>query len=292
MTSRNSLALSGAAAAVLLACAAPAVAQTVDAGAYVPAAPGANVGMLYAQYGHQGSRYANGDKVAEADIERYTVIGRYIHYGQVAGRTFNVQVLQPFGWAEGSGPSASVGDASGLGDTILTGQLFLYENRESKTFFGIEPYLYLPTGDYDADRGVNIGENRWKASLQAGFSRQIHPRFVAEAVADAMIFGDNDDFAGGRTLETEPLYRAQVFGRFLINPKNEASVRLVYAHGGETSVDGVERNDRTGTLSTLVTWRHNLTPKINLLAQVGGDLSTENGLREDRRVQFRLTRSF
>jgi Putative MetA-pathway of phenol degradation len=267
-------------------------AQAVDAGAFIPAPAGAKVALLHVQYGHADARYVRGEKTAAIDIDRYTVMARYIHYGQLAGRTYNLQVFQPFGRVEGAGPSANLGSSSGLGDTILTGQLFLHEDRDKGVFLAIEPYLFVPVGDYDADRGLNIGENRWRASLQVGGSRQLSSRYVIEGAVDAMVFGDNDDPAGGRRLETAPLYRVQVWGRVRFNPANEGSLRLAYAHGGRTTLDGVRRDDRASTLSALLTWRRNVTPGINLFAQVGRDLSVENGVREDRRVQFRLARAF
>ncbi len=268
-------------------------AQTVDAAAYVPAPAGTRIVMAYGQYGHAGSRYANGEKTdGDVDISRYTAIARYIRYGEIGGRTYNLQILQPFGHAEADGATAALGDATGLGDTIVTAQLFLHEDRQTRTFFGIQPYLFLPTGDHDGRRGLNIGENRWKASIQAGGSRALGAHVVVEAVADAMIFGDNDDVSGGRRLETEPLYRVQLFGRYVFNPEHEGSLRLVYSDGGQTSLDGVERDDKTGTTSALATWRYNFSPGLNLLSQVGTDLSVRNGLREDARVQVRLTRVF
>lgn len=290
MTTRAYLALAGALA--LASAAGSAQAQAVDAAAFVPAAPGTQMFMMYGQYGHQDARYAGGEKIADVDIERYTVMPRYVYFGEVAGRTYNLQILQPFVWAEGSGVSEALGSASGLGDTILTGQLFVHNNPEAGSSVAIEPYLYLPTGDYDADRSLNLGENRWKASFQVGGSKRLSPQFIVEGALDAMIFGDNDDAGGGRRLETDPLYRAQLWGRWQFNPKNETNLRLVYAHGGRTTLDGVARDDRTESLSAMVTWRHNFTPRLNLLTQVGADLSVENGLREDRRFQLRLTRSF
>jgi hypothetical protein len=286
------MALTAAGAAALTLGVTASSAQSVDAGAFVPAAPGVELAILHVQYGHQDSRRADGTETAAADIDRYTAIARYIRFGEVAGRTYNLQLLQPFGRARGSGPSADLGSASGLGDTILTGQLFLHEDQEKGSFFALEPYVYVPVGDYDADRGLNIGENRWRASLQAGGSRRLTSRLIVEGAVDAMVFGDNDDPAVGNRLETEPLYRAQAWARVLFNPRNEGNLRLAYAHGGRTTLDGVARNDRLSTLSALLTWRHNFTPKINLFTQVGGDLSVENGLREDRRVQYLLSRAF
>lgn len=228
-------------------------AQAVDAAAFIPAPPGTEFAMLHVQYGHADSRYVGGDQTASVDIARYTSMARYIRYGAIGGRTYNWQILQPFARAEGAGPSAALGSVSGLGDTILTGQLFLHEDRGAGAFLAIEPYLFVPIGDYDADRGLNIGENRWRASVQIGGSKRLTERGIAEGAFDAMIIDENDDPAGGRRLETEPMYRAQTWARLIFDPKNEGNLRLAYTHGGRTTLDGVRRNDEASTLSALLT---------------------------------------
>lgn len=270
----------------------PANAQAIDAGDYVPAPPGTHLGLVYQQFAHSGSLYADGKKIDDkAELDVAITIFRYVGFTKVAGMTLDYQVLQPFGYLSGGGSTAGLGKATGFADTILVSTLWVHNDAANKSFFGITPYLYLPTGEYDRTKALNLGEHRWKGSLQAVYSKGFGDHFVAELAGDAMIFGKNNQL-GDTTLKQKAQYRVQGFARYLINSANEANIRLMYLTGGETRIDDVDQNNVTKTLSVLGTVRHSFSPKWQLLTQVGTDLSVHNGFREGARVQLRLLKVF
>jgi hypothetical protein len=283
---RASLALVGACAAM------PAYAQAIDAGDYVPAPPGTKLALVYLQYSHSGAVYAKGEKVDDkAQLDTAVSIMRYVGFTQIAGMTLDYQVLQPYGQLTAGGSTAALGKAHGFGDAILVSTLWVHNDPTKKSYFGITPYLYLPTGNYDRTQALNLGENRWKGSMQAVYSQGFGKHFVAELAGDAMIFGKNDDALGG-ALKQKAQYRVQGFARYLIDPKNELNMRLMYLTGGETSVAGVDQNNVTKTLSVLATWRYSISPKWQLMTQAGTDLSVYNGFAEGARAQLRILRAF
>jgi hypothetical protein len=270
----------------------PAHAQAIDAGDYVPAPPGTNLALLYLQYSHSGALYAKGDKVDDkAELDTEIGIARYVGFTKVAGMTLDYQVLQPYGRVSGGGSTAALGTSTGFADTILVSTLWVHNDPASKSYLGITPYVYLPTGAYDRSKALNLGEHRWKGSLQAVYSQGFGDHFVAELAGDAMIYGKNDANLGG-ALTQKAQYRVQGFARYLINPKNELNVRLMYVTGGETRIAGVEQDNVTKTLSALGTWRHTLSPKWQVMAQAGADLSVYNGFAEGARTQLRILRVF
>lgn len=270
----------------------PVSAQAIDAGDYVPAPPGTNLALVYLQYAHSGALYAKGDKVDDkAELDSEIAIFRYVGFTKLAGMTLDYQVLQPYGHVSGGGSTSGLGSATGFADTILVSTLWVHNSPANKSYLGITPYVYLPTGEYDRSKSLNLGEHRWKGSMQAVYSQGFGNHFVAELAGDAMIFGKNDDAAGG-ALTQKAQYRVQGFARYLIDPKNELNVRLMYLTGGETKIAGIEQNNVTKTLSTLVTYRRSISPKWQLMSQVGTDLSVYNGFAEGARVQFRILRIF
>lgn len=267
-------------------------AQAIDAGDYVPAPPGTQLGLVYQQFSHSGALYADGKKVDDkAELDVAVTIFRYVGFTKVAGMTLDYQVLQPFGYLRGDGSTASLGKATGFGDTILVSTLWVHNDPANKSYLGITPYLFIPTGEYDPNKALNLGENRWKGSLQAVYSKGLGEHFVAELAGDAMLFGGNNQL-GGRRLTQRAMYRVQGFGRYLIDPANEANVRLMYVTGGETRIAGLAQNNITKTLSVLGTFRHTFSPKWQLLTQAGTDLSVKNGFREGARIQLRLLKVF
>ncbi|WP_294328139.1 transporter [uncultured Sphingomonas sp.] len=272
--------------------ASPASAQAIDAGDYVPAPSGTHLGLVYQQFAHSGSLYANGRKVDDkAELDVAVTIFRYVGFTKVAGMTLDYQVLQPFGHIAAGGSTAALGKTTGFGDTILVSTLWVHNDPANKSYLGITPYLFIPTGEYDRTKALNLGENRWKGSLQVVYSKGFGDHFVAELGGDAMLFGKNSEL-GTAALRQKAQYRVQGFARYLIDPANEANVRLMYLNGGATSIDRIDQRNITRTLSVLGTYRHTFSPKWQLLTQVGTDLSVHNGFREGARVQLRLLKVF
>jgi len=62
----------------------------------------------------------------------------------------------------------------------------------------------VPLGQYDSDKLVNIGTNRWSAKPELGISKAWGP-LTLELAAGVTFYTDNDDFLGGRTREQDPL---------------------------------------------------------------------------------------
>nr|WP_316628846.1 transporter [uncultured Brevundimonas sp.] len=268
-------------------------AQAIDAGDYVPAPPGTQLGLLYTQFSHAKGLYAKGDKIdGDAKLDVSVVMPRYVGFTKVGGMTLDYQVLLPFVEIDAGGSTSALGSTRGMGDTILVSTLWLHEDAARKSYFGITPYVYVPTGEYDGAKALNPGENRWKGSLQAVWSKGIGERWVGEVAGDVMVYGSNDDYAGGQKLEQDLTWRVQAFARYMVDDANEANLRLMYVGGGETEINGVAQDNKTGTLSALATWRHTFSPQWQLLSQAGRDLSVEDGFKEAGRVQFRLLRVF
>lgn len=274
--------------------AAPAAAQAIDAGDYVPAPDGTQLGLVYLQYANAGALYQDGKKVDDdAELESAISILRYVGFTKIGGMTFDYQVLQPFGHLAGGGSTKSLGKTTGFGDTILVGTLWLHEDAEDQSYFGVTPYLFLPTGNYRASRALNLGENRWKGSLQAVYSKGFGKHFIAELSGDVMIYGKNDDAgAASDDLTRKATFRIQGFARFPLDARNELNARIMHVTGGETKINGIDQNNVTRTTSLLGTWRHNFTPKWQIMTQVGADVAVRNGFKEGVRGQIRLLRVF
>lgn len=272
----------------------PAHALDVDAGDYTALPAGTNLALLYYQHASRDALYQHGRR-ADLDAGLTSDIGifRAVHFADVADHRIDVQFLLPFGRLEGKDDLATMGTAHGMGDLILASAVWLLNSPDTGRYFGITPYLFLPTGNYDRHDALNLGENRWKFVLQAGYITPLSKTVTLDVVADATLFGDNDDFgASGATLEQKPLYQFQTFLRYHLSPQWDLRAGLSHAFGGETSVDGVNQDDRTRTTKANVGTAWFATPSVQVVFNYGRDLSVENGLREDNRVNLRLLKVF
>lgn len=277
--------------ALLLTLTGNAQAIDVDAGEYTAALPaGSNIGLLYLQHAERRSLYSDGHKVAiKAGLDSDVGILRAANYQQLGDYTINTQFLLPFGRLEGTRDNDSLGRTSGIGDLILASTLWLVNDPANNRYWGIAPYLFVPTGNYDRDRALNLGENRWKMTLQTGYVTGLTEKLSLDLTADVTLFGKNDDFTSqGLTLRQKPQWQAQTYLRYAVTPKLSVHVGASQLWGGETSVEGKSQNDEPNTSNLRVGGSYWITPKFQALLNYGQDLVVDNGFKEKQRLNLRL----
>ena len=268
-------------------------AVSIDAGDYVPAPAGTDLFLMYLQHAESKGLYSNGDRIDDdARLRADVLMARYVKFLDVGGRTLDLQVLAPYVRLEGGGSTEALGRVSGAGDVILVSTLWLVENKDQRRYFGVTPYVWLPTGSYDRNRALNPGENRWKGALQAVVSQGLGDHWTTELSFDVQVHGENDEFAGNGTMKQKPLYDTQGFLRYTFDPANELSLRVRYQAGGETRVNGIDQNDELGNWSAMATYARALPGNTQVLLQAGRDIRIENGFREESRLQVRFLKAF
>lgn len=266
----------------------------VDAGDYTALPAGTNLALLYYQQASRDALYVDGRKAPlDAGLDSSVGILRAVHFADVADHRIDVQFLLPFGRLEARDDLSAMGSVNGLGDLILAGALWLLNDPDAGRYFGMTSYLFLPTGDYDHNKALNLGENRWKFVLQAGYITPISERVTLDVVGDVTVFGDNDALgATHATLAQKPLYQLQTFLRYHLTPQWDLRAGLSHAFGGETEIDGMDQDDRMRTTKASVGTAWFATPTVQVVFNYGRDLSVENGLREDQRFNLRLLKAF
>ncbi|WPP45520.1 transporter [Pseudomonas sp. AN-1] len=277
-----------------LSCSRPASALDLDAGDYVPAAAGTTLGLLYLQQAERDHLYRDGHRLAGSPgLDSQIGILRLVHYADLGGYRVAPQILLPFGRLDGRHDGNALGDSSGLADPILAMPVWLLEQPQRRRFFAITPYLFVPVGRYDHDQPLNLGENRWKLTLQAGYVTGLGDRLALDLAADVTFYGDNDSYGPLRlNHEQKPSYQYQGFLRYPLGDTLDLRAGLSWQHGGENCLDSSWLNDsqRTGKWSAGFAWF--FRPDAQLAATFGRDLAVDNGFREDSRVNLRLLYAF
>ena len=287
---QSALALSIAA----LTLAAPAHAVDVDAGDYVAAPVGTTLGLVYYQHGENKSNYSSGHKLpGKAGLNTDIGILRMVRYMEIGGFTVNPQFLMPFGKMKGKRDMSNLGSDSGPGDLILAATTWVVNEPENRRYFGITPYLYVPTGSYDHKDALNLGENRWKMALQGGYVQGLTDNLWLELIGDVTFFNKNDEFGPGKqTLKQEKLYQGQAFLRYQLNDKWDVRGGISRLWGGETKIDGVWQKDKPDTSKYTIGTAYNFDPSTQFIVSYGRDMSVENGFREHNRLNFRVMKAF
>lgn len=272
----------------------PATALDVDAGDYTALPPGTNLGLLYYQHAERKKLYSGGDAVlSNAQLDSDVGILRGVHYTSLGGYTVDPQFLLPFGRLEAGGDINALGSTDGVGDLILAMTVWVHNDPKNKSYFGITPFVWAPTGSYDKNRALNLGENRWKAALQFGYITPLSDHVTLDLVGDATWYGKNDAFGpASATLKQDIAYQVQTHFRYSLSDATYLGFLYSHTWGGETEVNGVKQNDRLSTGKIAFTVGHFFVPTVQGLVSAGRDVTVENGFKEDWRLNLRLLKVF
>jgi len=283
-------------AALLLALAAPpaALSQELEPRAYSPSPVGST--FLVGAYSHSSGEllFDTSVPVTDARAKIETGILGVSHVFDLGGRQASIAAVAPYAWGDVSG---NVGEdrrsvsRSGWGDTrlklstILIGGPALstqaFAARKPGPIVGASVVAVLPTGEYNPTRLINIGANRWALKPEIGVSYPMG-RWQADAYAGVWLFGDNDNFFGGRRKTQDPMGSFQAHLSYTVRPRLWAAVDATYYTGGATRLDGVGGSDRQNnvrvgaTVSLPVARRQSI--QINYshgaVTRIGGKFST------------------
>ncbi len=285
----------GAAALAGLALAAPVHALEVTAGDYEIYPAGVNIGLLYYQHAESSDLYSNGNKVSsnfnlKSDIGLLRYI-RPVKLGDTA--TLDLNVILPFGELKASGDASALGSASGAADLIVGAPVKFLLDPTTKDVFSVGTFVYLPTGNYDNAKQLNLGENRWKGLLQLAYVGHFGSTWALDAVGDVLVNGKNDKFGSANaTLKQDPRFEVQGHLRYILSPATALSAGIGYYWGGETEVNGIAQNDKLKTTYARLTATHFIDQTTQLQAQLGQDVAVENGPKEKARINLRFAKIF
>lgn len=173
------------------------------------------------------------------------------------GRSTNLQLNLPYsdGHTEGlidgqfrTRDTAGIADArvrfsiNLRGAPSMDGAAFQALRKNPRTIVGASLLVQAPTGEYEPDKLINIGTNRWSVKPAIGVIWPLRPTWLLEAEVGAWFFGDNDEFLG-QTREQDPILSTEFHLVKRIRPGLWASLDANFYVGGRTVIDGVERSD-------------------------------------------------
>ena len=284
-------------AALWLACAGAASATDVDSDDYAAAAlpPGSNLALLYYRHAVRDRAYADGIAASGGDLVSDIAIARYARFVKLGPLVADPQFLLPFGGLHGTGSQKALGSASGVGDLILASTFWFQHDAKTGHFFGITPFITAPTGQYDHNAALSVGEHRWKFELQAGYiTPVVTPRLKLMLAAGVTFFTRNNDYGPARqSLAQDPLGETQEWLTYDLTPKLQLRAGSFQYFGGAQSLDDIKLNaSHTATVNFKVGLSYAVAPGWNLLALYGRDTEVQNGFREAYRLNFRIYKAF
>lgn len=263
-------------------------AAEIEPRAYVNTPVGINFLLAGYSYSQGGLSTAGSLPIKDAELQMHTGILAYARSLNVWGKSGKVDVILPYSVLSGSAKLAGQTverKASGLNDPRLRFSVnFLgapalsleeFAGYQQDVILGASVQVSAPVGQYDDEKLVNLGNNRWFVKPDIGVSKAWGP-LVLELSTGVTFFTENDDFFGGRSLEQDPLSSTQVHVTYSIGRGVWGALSATWDYGGRTSIDGVKSEDfdnnwRGGATLALPLNRHN---SIKLFASTGIQTTT------------------
>lgn len=249
---------------------------------YIPLPAGTMLIASYFSHISATDAYSKGDKVAN-NLNLSANIGmiRPVYYMKAGPFTIDPQAIIPFGVQTLQTNSGAGGEisSSGLADPILTATIWFVNDPESKTYLGFTPWFFLPLGQYDHNKSVNLGENRFKFREEIGLVKGFGDLNI-DLTASIDFFTDNKEFGPSSVkMSQDPILNFETHFSYDINKNFYTSLDYFYHNGGETTVAGVKSDNEIETHAAGATLGFMLSPSYQLLFKYKQDLSVENGLK-------------
>lgn len=269
---------------------APIYAQDLEPRAYANTPVGLN--FLIAGYAYSEGTVGTDPSVpiTDTDVKLHSTVLAYVRTLDLWGKSAKADVIVPYTWASGSAKLAGQArsrDVSGFADPKLRFSMLFYgapaltleEFRDYKAdiIVGGSFEVTTPLGQYNSDKLLNIGTNRWSFKPEVGVSKSLGP-VTLELATGARFYTDNNDFLDGKTLQVKPVYSVQGHLIYSFTTGIWLGFDALYYSGGRAIIDGNKgeslANARVGLTVALPINRYNsvkLYGSAGVYAKTGGE---------------------
>ena len=278
----------------LLSATMPCAAQELEPRSYTNIPIGMNFLVVGATHSEGELSPAPSAPIENADISINAAVIGYAHTFALAGKSSKLDMsttrLCYKGSADFQGERVHA-DKCGYGDANI---------RLSWSFFGapaLKPadfatwqqgvvvgtslQITMPTGNYDKDKLLNAGGNRWVFRPGIGLSHKLGDWYY-DVIASMRFYGDNDEYFNSVKLEQDPQYTLQGHLIYNFSRGHWLSLNANFYFGAETHKNGVaaddsQQNSRFGmTYSAPINSSNSikLYASTGVVTQIGSDFDT------------------
>jgi hypothetical protein len=216
-------------------------------------------------YSEGGLATEGSSPLQNAQLRMHTGVLGYARTLDIFGKNGLFDVVLPYSNLSGSAlffGQPRERDVSGFHDPLFRFTVNFYgapaltmpefADYRQNVIIGARVQVSAPLGQYDRDRLVNLGNNRWFVRPGVGLSKAWGP-LTLELSGGATFFSVNDDYLGGHKLEQDPLGYGRVHVSYSLGHGFWVAWTGTYDFGGRTTVDGVPQNNVVNNWETGLT---------------------------------------
>lgn len=229
-------------------------------------------------------------QIEDAGADINTLILGYVRVLDVFGKSGRIDVTLPYSNGRWSGlleGEAASTRRSGFNDPRIRFAVNLmgspaqraaeFRNFQVNTIVGAAVEVTLPLGEYQSDKLINLGQNRWTIRPQLGVVTN-WGKWSTELTGSLWFYSDNDELDVDKTREQSPLYSLQTHLIYTFRPGLWLSGSLAYGNGAQSRIDGLSANDEVDKLLWALSLGVPINPQQGVkLSYVGGSTRADTG---------------
>ncbi len=117
-----------------------------------------------------------------------------------------------------------------------------FKQKPKKFKLGIIFRFKAPIGNYDSEKLINIGANRWTFRTGIAGSYTIRKKIVLEGHLNSWFFTENNEFLGENISKQKALFGSQLHITYIFKPGIWAALSTGRTYGGNTEMNGIEQD--------------------------------------------------
>jgi len=221
-------------------------------------------------------------QIEDTKVDLDTWLFGYIRTFELLNKTARIEIRQP--WQQGTW----TGTVSGVPTTVrregfantfvrfgvnlfggppLKGKAYAEYRAAAdvETIVGAALGVELPTGQYMEDKLINLGDNRFTFRPQLGMQHK-HYDWTFELTGTSFLYTDNNSFFNGNHREQDPLFSIDGSLQYDFPQGAWVSAGGGIAVGGQSAVNGIEKDDRRESVGWTISTGFPLTRQVALKA--------------------------
>ncbi len=291
ITYRDRIKLSGVAPAVfaLFFAAAMGHAGEIEPRAYVNTPVGINFLLAGYSYSDGGLSTEASSPIKDAQVKMHTGILAYARSLDVWGKSGKFDMILPYSDLSGTAMVAGQPrerNVSGLNDPRFRFSVNLYgapalsleefTDYHQDLIIGASVQASLPLGQYDGEKLINLGNNRWFVKPDIGISKA-WGALTIELSTGVFFFSKNDNFYGGSTLDQDPVSTTQLHITYNFGRGMWAALSGTNDYGGRTTLDGEQNDDLQNNSRVGATLAMSVNPNNSIKLFTSSSVHTSAG---------------
>jgi hypothetical protein len=195
----------------------------------------------------------------------------------VAGLSGSVSGTNIHGSITGAGDSSYAVSALLKGGPVLN--VAQFADYKPITTVGVSLTITAPTGEYNPNKLLNLGSDRWSFKPEIAVSHPFGPehKWEVEAYANSYFFTDNTSYRGREILRQHALPGIEGHISYAFIDSLWASLDARYSFRGTTLVNGVDQNNAQRNFSLGSEVNVSLNPRNSLVFLFEKALVHQNG---------------